>query len=118
MMKLMKICAFVITVFGTLPVLLAAVTVFVTSPVAAQGLANNGAPVVCDERNTIVSSLSDDYKESRNSIGLANSGSVVEVFLSADGSWSMIVTRPDGISFLVAAGRNWESVTQKISQRI
>ena len=69
MMKLMKICAFVITVFGTLPVLLAAVTVFVTSPVAAQGLANNGAPVVCDERNTTVSSLSDDYKESRNSIG-------------------------------------------------
>jgi len=69
MMKLMKICAFVITVFGTLPVLLAAVTVFVTSPVAAQGLANNGAPVVCDERNTIVSSLSNDYKESWNSIG-------------------------------------------------
>ena len=69
MMKLMKICAFVITVFDTLLVLLAAVTVFVTSPVAAQGLANSGAPVVCDERNTIVFSLSDDYKESRNSIG-------------------------------------------------
>ncbi|HJO86596.1 MAG TPA: hypothetical protein QF359_06505 [Rhodospirillales bacterium] len=65
----MKICAFVITVFGTLPVLLAAVTVFVTSPVAAQGLANNGAPVVCDERNTTVFLLSDVYKESRNSIG-------------------------------------------------
>ena len=69
MMKLMKICTFVITVFDTLLVLLAAVTVFVTSPVAAQGLANSGAPVVCDERNTIVSSLSNDYKESRNSIG-------------------------------------------------
>tara|TARA_B100002003_G_scaffold124283_1_gene114701 strand:+ start:408 stop:653 length:246 start_codon:yes stop_codon:yes gene_type:complete len=49
--------------------LLAADTFFVTSPVAAQGLANSGAPVVCDERNTIVSSLSNDYKESRNSIG-------------------------------------------------
>ena len=69
MMKLMKICTFVITVFDTLLVLLAAVTVFVTSPVAAQGLANSGARVVCDGRNTTVFSLSDDYKESRNSIG-------------------------------------------------
>ncbi len=69
MMKLMKICTFVITVFDTLLVLLAAVTVFVTSPVAAQGLTNSGARVVCDERNTTVSSLSDNYKESRNSIG-------------------------------------------------
>jgi len=118
MIKLMKISAFVIAVVGVFSVLLAAVTVFVTSPVAAQGITNNDAPVVCDDRNTIVSSLSDDYKESRNSIGLANSGSVVEVFSSSDGSWSMIVTRPDGISCLVAAGRNWESVTQKIGQRI
>ena len=84
----------------------------------AQGAAENGAPVVCDDRTTIVSSLSDDYKETRNSIGLANSGSVVEVFSATDGTWSMIITRPDGISCLIAAGRNWESLTRKVGQKI
>ena len=118
MTKLIKICAFVFTVAGTLAVLLAAITILVPTPAAAQEVISNGAPVVCDQRNTIVSSLSDDYKESRNSIGLANSGSVVEVFSSADGSWSMIVTRPDEITCLIAAGKNWETTTQKIGQRI
>lgn len=114
----MKISAFDLAVFGALSFLLLMVTVLLSTSVAAQGIANNGAPVVCDDRMTIVSSLSDDYQETRNSIGLANSGSVVEVFSSIDGSWSMIVTRPDGISCLIAAGRNWESLTRKIGQKI
>ena len=118
MTKLMKICAFVFAVFGTLSVLLAAITVLVPTPAAAQEVVNGGAPVVCDDRSTIVSSLSNDYKETRNSIGLANTGSVVEVFSATDGSWSLVVTRPDGISCLVAAGKNWESLTQKVGQRI
>jgi len=114
----MKICAFVIAVFGSLSFISAAVTVMVSSPVAAQEAPDSNSPIVCDQRMTIVSSLSDDYKETRNSIGLANSGSVVEVFSAVDGSWSMIVTRPDGISCLIAAGRNWESMSKKIGHRI
>ncbi len=118
MTKRTKISTFVIAIFGSLSVLLAGITVMMPTSVAAQGIANNGAPIVCDDRNTIVSSLSDDYKETRNSIGLANSGQVVEVFSSIDGTWSMIITRPDGISCLIAAGKNWESMSRKIGQKI
>jgi hypothetical protein len=118
MTKLTKICAFVIAVFASLPFLLGVATVMVPISATAQEVAKNSAPIVCDDRMTIVSSLSDDYKETRNSIGLANSGSVVEVFTSNNGSWSMIVTRPDGISCLIAVGRNWESLTRKVGQRI
>jgi len=100
--------------------LIFAKTVAVMAPtsVAAQEVTNGESPMVCDQRTTNVFSLSDDYKKTRNSIGLANSGSVVEVFSAIDGSWSMIVTRPDGIACLIAAGRNWESMTQRIGQRI
>ena len=118
MKKFMKISVFVVAVIGSLSFLLAAVTVLVPTSAAAQEMSNDGSPVVCDQRSTIISSLSDDYQETRNSIGLANSGSVVEVFSSADGSWSMVVTRPDGVSCLVAAGRNWESLTRKVGQKI
>ena len=118
MTKLVNISAFVMAIFGSLSILLLVIFLLGPTSVMAEEIANNDAPIVCDDRTTIVSSLSDQYKETRTSIGLANSGSVVEVFSATDGSWSMIVTRPNGITCLIAAGRNWESKSQKIGQRI
>ena len=118
MIKLVNISAFVMAIFGSLYILLVVVVLLAPASVAAEGIANNSASIVCDDRTKIVSSLSNDYKETRESIGLANSGSVVEVFSATDGSWSMIVTRPDGLTCLIAAGRNWESMSRKIGQRI
>jgi hypothetical protein len=113
-----NIRALVMAVYGSLLILLLATILLLPTSVTAEEIDNNSAPIVCDDRTTIVSSLSENYKETRNSIGLANSGSVVEVFSATDGSWSMIVTRPDGTACLIAAGRNWESMSQKNGQRI
>lgn len=56
--------------------------------------------------------LSDQYKESPVGIGLAQPGQVLELFASQAGSWSMVMTMPDGKACLIAAGENWEMVTK------
>ncbi|OHC74519.1 MAG: hypothetical protein A3G18_11170 [Rhodospirillales bacterium RIFCSPLOWO2_12_FULL_58_28] len=85
------------------------VMTFVSLPADAQSL--------CATRLDIIDKLSSRYSEAPTAIGLADNGSVVEVFSSTtESSWTIIVTTPDGISCLLASGENWESRPQ-IAQR-
>jgi hypothetical protein len=44
-------------------------------------------------------------------MGLSSTGSMLEVLTSPAGiSWTIITTLPNGMSCLVAAGENWESM--------
>ncbi len=45
-------------------------------------------------------------------MGLVSNGSINEVLASKDGSWTIIVTRPDGMSCVVAAGEAWEGMPE------
>ncbi|WP_069300129.1 hypothetical protein [Neptunicoccus sediminis] len=68
-------------------------------------------PASCAERTRVVERLQTKYGETRRSIGLAANNGVIEVFASAhSGSWTIVITRPDGMTCLVAAGESYESV--------
>lgn len=72
------------------------------------------AQTVCGERAEFVSKLKDGYAEEPVSLGLSSKGAMIEVFASQQGTFSIIVTSPNGVSCLVAAGNSWASVpTQK-----
>ena len=65
----------------------------------------------CAPRPVVLDRLGEDYGETRQSIGLSGQGAVIEVFASPEtGSWTIIVTRPDGITCLVAAGEAFEAM--------
>ncbi len=67
----------------------------------------------CDERTNVLRILSDKYKETPVAIGVTNSGGLVEVLTSSDRTtWSIILTTPQGMSCLVAAGENWRTIKQ------
>jgi hypothetical protein len=66
----------------------------------------------CGPREQLVKILAQQYKEDPVGIGLAQPGQVLEVFASSSGSWSMVMTMPDGKACLIAAGDNWEMVTK------
>ena len=66
----------------------------------------------CGPRDQLVKLLSDRYKEDPVGIGLAQPGQVLEVFASQAGTWSMVMTMPDGKACLIAAGDNWEMLTK------
>jgi hypothetical protein len=61
----------------------------------------------CVDRTALVDKLSSEFSEAQKAVGLANNGSVVEVFVSANGSWTMLTTAPTGESCAIAAGEDW-----------
>ena len=64
---------------------------------------------VCAARGDVVERLREKYGESRRGIGLLQDQRVVEIWTSKkSGSWTIVVTLPDGSTCLLAAGENWE----------
>ena len=75
----------------------------IASPAAAQ--------VACTpDRGKIIEQLSGRYQEETVAMGLTESGAVLEVLASTVGSWTILITRPDGVSCVVTSGEAWDTV--------
>jgi hypothetical protein len=61
----------------------------------------------CGPRPKLLGYLSDKFSEQPVMLGLTSDGNVLEVATSANGSWTIVVTLPTGISCAVAAGEKW-----------
>lgn len=69
----------------------------------------------CGARERIIEQLASRYHETRRAIGIASNNSVLEVFASEDsGSFTILVTLPDGRSCLVASGENFEALSEPL----
>lgn len=64
----------------------------------------------CDVRKSLVEKLDTGYSEKPVAIGLASSGNVVELLISADGTWTILVTKPNGIACVAAVGEEWQNL--------
>jgi hypothetical protein len=73
------------------------------------------AQQVCGKRAEFVTRLDATYKETTSGIGLINNGTVIEVLTSSEGSWTILMTKTDGMSCVVASGQAWESVPKQIA---
>ncbi|CAN7234802.1 hypothetical protein LJR235_000872 [Pararhizobium sp. LjRoot235] len=73
-------------------------------PAAAQQMFN------CAEHSKVVEFLRSHYSETLVAVGLINEGAILEVYVAASGSWTMLVTNVSGRSCVVFAGQNWETV--------
>jgi hypothetical protein len=72
-------------------------------------------PPACAPRAAIVQKLDETYKEARQAIALTKQGGLLEIFVSAKGSWSILVSSPNGKACLVAAGENWQQQEQLVA---
>ena len=72
----------------------------------------------CAPREQVVAGLATGFDEVRRGAGLTRNGQgqaqVVEVFTSAGGTWTIVVTMPNGTTCLVAAGDAWQEVTDEL----
>lgn len=69
----------------------------------------------CSNRDQVVERLATKYGESRQSIGMAPQGRVVEVYASLEtGTWTITVTMPNGITCLVASGQAYENLEEPV----
>ena len=70
---------------------------------------------MCGERRAVVENLDQTYSEAPVSLGLASNGSVIEVLASPSGSFTIILTQPNGLSCVMAAGENWENLPKRLA---
>jgi len=71
----------------------------------------------CGDREKVINSLSEKYGETRQSIGLARNNSIMEVYASDEtGTWTILVTLPDGRSCLIAAGNSFENLNEALKK--
>jgi hypothetical protein len=89
---------------------------FLCAATAVAGLSFQPVPVAtaqdtpCAARTNIVNTLDSQYKESPRAIGLVSKEAVLEVFVSDSGTWTVVVTDPQGLSCVLAAGQSWEEI--------
>lgn len=68
------------------------------------------AQPVCGAHNTVSENLKEAYAEAPISMGVTTGGGIIEVFASDEGSWTMVITQPNGVSCLIAVGQSWENL--------
>jgi hypothetical protein len=82
-----------------------------TVATAQQGRGGPQPRLACNSHDKLVEMLGSTYTEAPNAFGLQANGHLLEVFVSRkSGSWTMVSTRPDGVSCIVAAGQHWQDL--------
>jgi hypothetical protein len=70
----------------------------------------------CAQRAKVIERLAEKYGETLQSMGLNQDSGVLEVYASSDtGTWTILVTRPDGMACLLAAGQMWEAEARPLT---
>jgi hypothetical protein len=67
-------------------------------------------PQSCASRTTLVQQLASQNKEQPVAVGLAEHGTRLEVLAGPDGTWTLLVSLPNGISCLINAGTDWQTI--------
>ncbi len=78
-----------------------------TLPAAAQ--------TVCTlDRATMIEALAEKHREAPVAMGIANTGHLIEVLVTDDGStWTILATAPRGETCVMAYGEDWRVETIK-----
>lgn len=73
-----------------------------------------GAEILpCAPHDQLVSLLAQQYKETPEAVGVTQDGILLEVFVSEQRSWTVLLTTVTGISCVAASGENWEREPRK-----
>ena len=91
--------------------LTAATSLTVIALCAGATQANTGGQ--CAARVDIVKALGEKFHESEAGRGLINPGVVLEVFVSEQGSWTVLASDTKGQSCILSVGEGWDSATMK-----
>lgn len=76
----------------------------------AGGAADAQIANACADRSKIVERLDSGYSEKPVAMGLAVNGSIVEIFASNQGSFTIVATQPSGVSCILVTGESWEGL--------
>jgi len=67
---------------------------------------------ICGDQKNIKELLGKQHAESQKAIGLINEKVIIEIYTSAKGTWSILMTYSTGRSCIIAAGKSWQEIKQ------
>ena len=92
-----------------MPALVLATVAGIALPAAPAEAQMTNVQMVCGNRADMVRQLGEKYGETRRSMGLAEGRGVVELYASEEtGSWTILMTSPQGIACMMAAGQAFQ----------
>ncbi|NCM96488.1 MAG: hypothetical protein AUK60_01455 [Rhodobacteraceae bacterium CG2_30_10_405] len=66
------------------------------------------AQAACTNRSALIEQLMGRHSEELSALGYQTGAQVMEIWSSPKtGTWTVLITHPDGISCVVASGTNW-----------
>ena len=66
----------------------------------------------CGDRAKVLTNLAAKYSESPVAVGVTANGGLIELLSAPDGrTWTILFTRPDQVTCLVASGESWQELT-------
>ena len=80
---------------------------------AAPGLASQQ----CGARDELIEVLGQRYREIRQALGLSGHAAVFELYVSEQGSWTLLSTATTGVTCIVAAGEAWQDAPKLVAGR-
>lgn len=79
------------------------------TPALAQMAIN---PAACGNRKAVTDKLVEKYGELQRGAGMVSNDRLLELWRSEKtGSWTILMTRPDGLTCIMAAGNYWRDRT-------
>ena len=66
------------------------------------------AAMQCGNHDDVAKVLTAKYQEMRHFMGVINSRMVMEIFMSPQGTWTILVTDTSGTACITATGEEWQ----------
>lgn len=76
---------------------------------------SSNAAAQCGPHEKITEALDKRFQESRQALGLAGQASVIELFVSDKGTWTLTATTTAGLTCVVATGEAWQEYPKRIA---
>lgn len=73
--------------------------------------------IQCAAHRQMMGLLTKKYSEAPLAMGTVNADRYMQLFVSARGTWTIVVTKTDGQACIVAAGENWEKIPQVTARK-
>jgi hypothetical protein len=77
------------------------------------------AQLTCIPRADLVKNLTERYNEHQTAIGLESAGEksrMVEIFVSSTGSFTILLSYPNGLSCVAASGEGWRKIGKNVGR--
>ncbi|MEK9751594.1 MAG: hypothetical protein VW338_00060 [Rhodospirillaceae bacterium] len=74
------------------------------------------AAAFCMPHEAVSTILEREHHEVVIGVALTADDKVMEVYVSPEGTWTITVTTPEGLSCILGTGEGWESVQPKVGE--